>query len=250
MGKMTSEAKATKTKVFNVIILDRSGSMSTIRSAAISGFNEMLASVQQAQAKYVDTQEHFVSLVMFCSCETKLFFDKVPVGEAHPLKWNDYEPCCCTPLFDAMGFTLTAMRKYIKGIEDVAVVVTIITDGLENASKEYSGQAIKRLVEELRGEGWSFTYMGANQDAVEVAMSMSIRNSRNFEYNDTGARESMRKDSSTRMNFFTKLANFKKAERECQQAPMSAEKRRECYTLMADAAFDEEEEKNIKKETK
>ena len=56
MGKMTSEAKATKTKVFNVIILDRSGSMSTIRSAAISGFNEMLASVQQAQARYVDTQ--------------------------------------------------------------------------------------------------------------------------------------------------------------------------------------------------
>lgn len=249
MERMTSEAKGTKTKVFNVIILDRSGSMSTIRSAAISGFNEILASIQQAQAKFVDTQEHFVSLVMFCSCETKHFFDKVPVREAYPLKWNDYEPCCCTPLFDAMGFTLTAMRKYIKGMEDVTVVVTIITDGLENASKEYSGQAIKRLVEELRGEGWSFTYMGTNQDAVEVAMSMSIRNSRNFEYNDAGTRESMRKDSCTRMNFFTKLAGFKKAERECQQAPISEEKRREYYTSMADAAFDEEEEK-YKEETK
>lgn len=243
MEGMKSETKVTKTKVFNVIILDRSGSMATIRSAAISGFNEILASIQQAQVKFVDTQEHFVSLVMFCNCEIKSFFDKVPAREVHPLEWNDYQPCCCTPLFDAMGLTLTAMRKYIKGMEDVTVVVTIITDGLENASKEYSGQAIKRLVEELRGKGWTFTYMGANQNTIEVAMSMSIRNSRNFEYTDSGTRKSMRKDSSTRMNFFTKLADFKKAERECQQAPMSAEKRREYYTSMADAAFDEEEEK-------
>lgn len=244
MEGMKSETKVTKTKVFNVIILDRSGSMATIRSAAISGFNEILASIQQAQAKFVDTQEHFVSLVMFCSCEIKSFFDKVPVRYVHPLEWNDYQPCCCTPLFDAMGFTLTAMRKYIKDMEDVTVVVTIITDGLENASKEYSGQAIKHLVEELRGEGWTFTYMGANQNAMEVAMSMSIRNSRNFEYTDSGTRESMRKDSSTRMNFFTKLADFKKAERECQRAPMSAKERRECYISMADKAFDEEETKS------
>lgn len=244
MEEMKSEAKVTKTKVFNVIILDRSGSMATIRSAAIGGLNETLVSIQKAQEKFSDTQEHFVSLVVFCSCETKLFFDKLPVRKAHPLKWNDYEPCCCTPLFDAMGFTLTAMRKYIKGMEDVAVMVTIITDGLENASKEYNGQAIKRLVEELRGEGWSFTYMGANQDAVEVAMNMSIRNSRNFEYNDAGTRESMRKDSCTRMNFFTKLADFKRAEYECSRAPMSVEKRRKCYTSMADEAFDEEESKS------
>ena len=182
MKRTEFKTKITKTKVFNVIILDRSGSMETIRSAAISGLNETLASIQKAQKKFSKTQEHFVTLVMFCSCETKLFFDKFPIGETHPLKWNDYEPCCCTPLFDAMGFTLTAMRKYIKDMKDVAVVVTIITDGLENESKEYSGQNIKHLIEELRGEGWTFTYMGANQDAVEVAMSLSIRNSRNFEY--------------------------------------------------------------------
>lgn len=77
-----------------------------------------------------------------------------------------------------MRITLTAMRKHVKEIEDSVVVVTIITDGMENASHEYNGQTIKELVERLRGEGWTFTYMGDNQNSVEVAMKLSIRNSR------------------------------------------------------------------------
>ena len=63
-----------KTQVFNVIILDRSGSMECIRKAAVDGFNETLAGIKKAQEKFADTQEHFVSLVTFCSCETCIFF--------------------------------------------------------------------------------------------------------------------------------------------------------------------------------
>ena len=100
-------------------------------------------------------------------------------------------------------------NKQIKDIEDVAVVVTIITDGYENASKEYNGSSIKALVEKLRKEGWTFTYMGANQDSMEVAMSMSIRNARNFDYSSEGTRASMRKDTTTRMNFFSRLSQMK-----------------------------------------
>lgn len=234
------ETRQTKTQVFNVIILDRSGSMSSIRQAAIDGFNETLAGIKKAQEKFSDTQEHYVSLVTFCSCETSNVFDKVPVTAAHPLTIADYEPCCRTPLYDAMGFTLTAMRKYVKGIDDSVVVVTIITDGYENDSQEYTGQAIKSLVEALRGEGWTFTYMGANQDAVEVAMKMSIRNSRNFAYNEEGTKASMCKDKITRMNFFSKLSQFKE---KTADAAMSAEERKARYTTMADEAFDEEEGK-------
>ena len=113
---------------------------------------------------------------------------------------EDFQPCCTTPLYDAMGITLTAMRRYVKSIEDSVVVVTIITDGMENASREYDGKTVRELVERLRGEGWTFTYMGANQDSVEVAMSLSIRNARNFDYSHEGTRSSMGKDSSTRMN--------------------------------------------------
>ena len=154
---------------------------------------------------------------------------------------EDYEPCCCTPLYDAMGFTLTTMRNYVKKVDDAVVVVTIITDGYENASKEYTGAAVKRLVEELKGEGWTFTYMGANQDSVEVAFNLSIRNSRNFEATAGGTSRVMARDTSTRMNFFSRLAHFKEDADGC--AAMPSEERRAHYTAMADEAFDEEESK-------
>ena len=231
-----------KTQVFNVIILDRSGSMESIRQAAVDGFNETLAGIKKAQEKFAETQEHYVSLVTFCGCEKKYVFDKTPVSKAQPLKIEDFQPCCMTPLYDAMGMTLTAMRKHVKSIEDSVVVVTIITDGMENASHEYNGKSIKELVERLRGEGWTFTYMGANQDSVEVAMKLSIRISRNFAYSHEGTRASMCKDMNTRMNFYSRLGSFKKSV-EDSDMDMSAEERHNLYTSMADEAFDEEEVK-------
>ena len=182
-----------------------------------------------------------MSLLTFCDCEKKYVFDKVPVSDARPLTMEDYQPCCCTPLYDAMGFTLTSMRNHVKNIEDAVVVVTIITDGLENASKEYTGAAVKQLVEQLKGEGWTFTYMGANQDSVEVAFNLSIRNARNFDYSAQGTMAGMTKDTNTRMNFFSRLAHFKE-DKECCEMP--ARERRACYTAMADEAFDEEESKS------
>ena len=234
-----------KTQVDNVIILDRSGSMSQRRRAAVEGFNETLASVKVAQEKYADTQDHYVTLVTFCDCETKHVYDMTPVAQANELKMEEYVPCCCTPLYDAMGYTLTQMRKHVQDIEDATVVVTVITDGMENASREYNGYAIKTLVEELRGEGWTFTYMGANQDAVEVARNMSIRNSMNFDYSDGGTREMMRKDSRTRMNFYDRLSHYKQNVKADGDAPMSKEDLMHLYTKMADDAFDEEQEDEI-----
>ena len=243
MEKEQNKQEIKKTQVFNVIILDRSGSMECIRQAAVDGFNETLAGIKKAQEKFAETQDHFVSLVTFCSCETKHVFDKTPAADAQPLKLSDFQPCCSTPLYDAMGITLTAMQKTVTDIEDSVVVVTIITDGMENASREYSGKAIKKLVERLRGEGWTFTYMGANQDAVEVASELSIRNSRNFDYSHEGTCASMAKDSSTRMNFFFRLSNMKLREADCCEN-ISVMERRKIYTCMADEAFDEEENKN------
>lgn len=238
MNKMKVKNEIQKTQVFNVIILDRSGSMECIRQAAVDGFNETLAGIKKAQEKFADTQNHFVSLVTFCSCETKHVYDKTPVAEAKSLNIEDFQPCCTTPLYDAMGMTLTSMHKHVQGMMNAMV----ITDGMENASREYNGQTIKELVGRLRGEGWTFTYMGANQDSAEVAMS--IRNARNFDYNNEGTRASMQKDSSTRMNLFGRLAKWKTAEmRGCCAAPASESERRHLYANMADEAFDEEENK-------
>ena len=236
------ETKQTKTQVFNVVILDKSGSMNRIRQAAVDGFNETLAGIKKAQEKYADTQEHYVSLVTFCSCAKEYVFDRVPVTEAHLLTMDDFRPCCMTPLYDAMGMTLTSMRNHVSRIEDAVVVVTIITDGMENASKEYTGPAVKELVEQLKGEGWTFTYMGANQNSVEVAFTLSIRTARNFDYSSHGTREGMAKETSTRLNFFSRLHNFKEQERDMQE-PIDRDKRRSRYTTMADDAFDDEEGK-------
>ncbi len=229
-----------KTKVFNIIILDKSGSMECIRDAAISGFNETLNGIKKAQEQYADTQEHFVTLMAFCSCEKKLIFDRTPVAETHPLTREDYNPCCCTPLYDAMGFTLTSMRKHVEEAGDAAAVVTIITDGLENASREYTGAAVKQLVEKLKEEGWSFTYMGANQRSSEVAFDLSIRNSRDFAYSGEGTMEAMRKDSRSKARFFMGLHAFKRGVSESEES-ISLEERKRRYSEMADDAFDDEE---------
>lgn len=236
MEKQNKQA-TTKTQVFNVIILDRSGSMDYVRRAAVDGFNETLAGIKSAQKKFAETQDHFVSLVTFCSCEMKHVLDKVPADKAQPLKLEDYQPCCRTPLYDAMGYALLNMRYHVQNIEEAMVVVTIITDGLENDSREYSEAYIKQLVESLRKEGWSFTYMGANQNAAEVAATIAIRNSRNFDYNEAGVENCMEKDSKTRMNLFTKINHCK------QECPSILTK--ETMQKLANEAFDEEESHNL-----
>ena len=65
-------------------------------------------------------------------------------------------------------------------------MATVITDGMENASQEYSGRVIKTLVERLRGKGWVLAYIGANQDAVEVARDLNIGNALNFDASPQG----------------------------------------------------------------
>ena len=81
-----------KTRVFNVIVLDKSGSMSSIARQAIDGVNETIGSIKSAQEKNPD-QEHMVTLVAFCGCEMRSIYDNVPVAEVKPLSDKDYRPC-------------------------------------------------------------------------------------------------------------------------------------------------------------
>ena len=136
---MKKESVKEKTQVYNVVILDKSGSMGSIKSAAVEGFNETLVGIKKAQEQFAETQQHYLSLVAFCGCEMKVLYDKVPVSEAQLLDMNEYQPCCSTPLFDAMGFTLTDIRKHVKELKDATVVVTIITDGMENPYQRQEG---------------------------------------------------------------------------------------------------------------
>ena len=87
-----------KAQIYNLIILDRSGSMYEIKKEAINGYNETLGTIKAAQLKYMDTQEHFVSLAAFCCCGVDMIYDKIPAKDAERLDGRKYEPCCGTPL--------------------------------------------------------------------------------------------------------------------------------------------------------
>ena len=189
-----------KTQVYNLIILDKSGSMGRIANAAISGFNETVGGIRSAQERFADTQEHFVSLMIFCSCEKRMVYDKVPVAEVKELTSKDYRPCCRTPLYDAMGLSINALYNAIKDKDDATAVVTVITDGLENASKEYSGPTIKALVERMKDEeGWNFAYIGTNQDVEAVSASLSIDNHMSFQDDERGMKEAWERERKAKM---------------------------------------------------
>ena len=165
-----------KTRIFNLIIMDESGSMQSIKKEAIDNVNETIQTIRSAQKKH-DDQEHYVSLVTF-NDDVKTVYECVAVDEVKELTAETYQPSCCTALYDAMGISLNALRK--KGAEDDKVLVTVVTDGYENSSKEYSGKAIKTLVDELKAKDWVFAYIGANQDVEAVAASISITNTLKF----------------------------------------------------------------------
>lgn len=174
--------------IHNLIILDESGSMSSIRQQALSGANETISTIRAAQQDYPE-QSHRLTFVTFDSHgdkDVRTLLDDLPIGLVHDLTEQDYRPRGCTPLYDAMGMSLTALEAKCRP-ED-KVLVTIITDGLENASHEYSGNAVRSIVKLLREKGWTFAYIGANQDAVEVAQDLNINNAMKFDADCTGTK--------------------------------------------------------------
>lgn len=212
-----------KLKVYNLIILDKSGSMNSIAGAAISGFNETVGGIRSAQERYKDSQEHFVSLFVFCNCDKSYIYENVPVEKVKELTFKEYIPCCSTPLYDAMGISLNQLLAKIQSDKNSTAVVTVITDGLENASREYSGKAIKALVDKLKDEeGWNFAYIGTNQDVGAVAASLSIDNPMFFEDTSAGMSAAWDTERKSKMRMFGRMQDDFMC---CYQAasPMSAQ---------------------------
>ena len=201
----------TKTvKVYNLIILDQSGSMQSIYAPALSGVNETLQTIRMAKEDHPD-QEHFVTLVAFDGTPQEglrynVIYDSAPATEIKDITSAQYRPYGNTPLFDAMGKAINELRDKTK--EEDIVLVTIITDGYENASREYNGSAIKALVEEMRKKGWVFTYIGANQDVDKVAESIAINNRMAFCSTQEGTQDMFMKENISRKKFFGKLSGL------------------------------------------
>ena len=193
--------------VYNVIILDKSGSMSSIARQAIDGVNETIGSIKSAQEKNPD-QKHLVTLVAFCGCEQKLIYDNVPVAEARTLTDKDYRPCCMTPLYDAVGTTITRVHA-LKSKDDYSMaLVTIITDGYENASREFTLTAIKSLIDSYKEQGWQFTYIGADHDVEHVAFSLHIDHHLQFDKTPQATHAMFAKERKSRHRWTEKLAKL------------------------------------------
>ncbi len=194
-----------KTKIFNLIIIDESGSMGSIEQQAINSVNETIQTIRSAEKKHED-QEHYVSLVTFNN-DVKTVYECVPANEVQELTAETYQPDCCTALYDAMGMSLNALRK--KVAEDDKVLVTIVTDGMENASKEYDINAIHSLVDELKKKGWVFAYIGANHDVKAAATAISITNVMQFKADSIGTAKMSHKLAESRNRWYDKLSNFR-----------------------------------------
>lgn len=205
MTNKTDTARGFKNRtVHNLIILDESGSMQAIKVATIQGFNEVVQTIKGFENQFPE-QEHFVSLVTFngLGIKSKLFAKKVK--NLQEIDANIYHPDASTPLYDAVGFGVNKLRQKLGSKTDYNVLVTILTDGEENASREYSGAAISRLISELKNDNWTFTYIGANHDVEGAAASISITNTLRFEANPADVKRAFDVDKKARGILFSKI---------------------------------------------
>lgn len=163
-----------------IFILDRSGSMAGLESDTIGGFNAMIE-----KQKKVDG-ECFVSTILFDN-ESEVLHDRLKLSEIKPMTDKDYTVRGCTALIDALGGAIKHIRnihKYARE-EDVPknTMFVITTDGMENASRRYSSEEVKRMIQHQKEKyGWEFLFIGANIDAVETARHYGIDEDRAVNY--------------------------------------------------------------------
>lgn len=223
--KKKSDGKA---HIYNLIIVDESGSMSHLREVTLSGINETIGTIRNAQKEFAQTQVHTLTLVTFDTDSNRpavrTMIDNQPI--ANVKKFRDYMPNGCTPLYDAMGQSLTRLHTLIKGDVDASAVVTVLTDGLENASREWNAQSLRKLIEQLKQEGWSFSYMGSAHDVKEVTDLLSIENVVEFSHDQLGAGNTWGRERSSRRAYYQKMSDTYSMRETLSDEEIMAEKRR------------------------
>lgn len=194
----------TKHQVHNLIILDESGSMESIKSSIISGFNELVQTIKSSAELYPE-QEHFISFVSFNGMGRKLLHFIDPVELLEKIDDSRYQPNASTPLYDAMGYSLNKLKQITQSLIHFNVLVTILTDGEENSSREYNKTQINSLVRELKKQKWTFTYIGTDHEVEKVAQSLSINNTMRFEKNEESIKMMFEKEKHSRMVYMRKI---------------------------------------------
>ena len=201
------ELDSRKAHIYNLIIVDESGSMSGLEEVTLSGINETIGTIRKAQEDFGDKQQHYLTLVTFDNRRglppVRTHLNAVPISTVDG--FADYHPHGGTPLFDAMGESLTRLHERIKDDENATGAVTVITDGMENSSHEWTGEALRQLIEQLKEEGWTFSYMGSCHDVLSVTMQLSIDHVVEFDHDMVGSRNTWHRDSSSKSAFYMRM---------------------------------------------
>ena len=186
-------------KVFNLVIVDESGSMWCIREQAFTGINETLSTIKIMQEKFPDTEQH-TTLVTFDTEHTTWHFDDALTDQVRKLQWDEYNPGSGTPLYDAIGNAISKVEKQAE--EGANVLVTIITDGEENSSREWTLSMIRQRIDSLKKRGWTFSLIGTdNLDVESMAFSMNIDSHISFSQDVTGTKEMFCKERRARNRY-------------------------------------------------
>ena len=163
-----------------VFILDKSGSMAGLETDTIGGFNAMLK-----KQKALDGECRITTVLFDNTLE--LLHDRIDIKDVGPLTAEEYRIGGSTALLDAIGFAIGKIGKVqqitAEGARAGQVLFVIITDGMENASREFTYANVKQLIEYRKAEfSWEFIFLGANIDAAETAEHVGISRNRAQNY--------------------------------------------------------------------
>jgi Mg-chelatase subunit ChlD len=166
--------------LYVTLILDESGSMQSCKGAALAGFNQYVATLKQEPA------ETRFTLTLFNSHRTDVRYREVPVTAVQDLDVETYRPDHGTPLYDAIGHTLSAARRAAPA--EAKKLCVILTDGEENASEKYTRAQIFARIKAFEKQGWTFLYLGADHDTWAAGESLGIANENRitFDKRDVG----------------------------------------------------------------
>lgn len=234
------ETSTSTTEIYNLIILDESGSMGCVTAQTISGCNETINTIKAAQQQNAD-QRHYVSIYAFQSGgsrPSRYLLKNVSPDEVRPITAEDYDPNGCTPLNDAVGSTLTDLKAVMRGHDDAIGSVTIITDGMENSSRHYSTPQVAEMIESLKKMGWSFNFIGANIDVEGTAGRYNIDNAMDFQQTAAGTQQMFEKERMSRMRYYKRMME---AKMRMAAMPMSADEKMAMYSEAAKDYFGEDQ---------
>ena len=190
-----------KIKTYHLVILDKSGSMNHVRQVTLDGLNEQIQSARQSQTDLED-QEQIICLTTFNAQVDSNLRWNVSIDDVQDFVEEDYVPMGGTALNDAICLSINKLKEEIEEElynRKANVMVTILTDGHENASTQFSASQAKELVEEVKATGrWTVSFIGCGDDVFETAASYGISH---------GNTLSFAAGAAGTQNAFTTLAN-------------------------------------------